>query len=117
MLFLFNKTIVEVLSPELYLAKNWRRIGCGDPVRIMAGDAVNFATMVVNEHMEEGIDIDLQTQQDIAALLIAKTGANAALFTGANQAKLNILDEAILQGLRNQIGASAKAETLWTDAA
>ena len=48
MLFLLNRTIVDVDTPEHYLAQNWRRIGCGDPVRLMADDAVKFATMAVS---------------------------------------------------------------------
>ena len=119
MLFLLNKTIVEIDAPELHLTRNWKRIGCGEPSGLYASDAVNFAIMVVNSHINEGLEIDAQTATDMAALIISKTGANAALFSGENTAKLNLLPEVVLQGLQKELctGASEPAERFWTSAA
>lgn len=119
MLFLLNKTIIEVDAPELHLVRNWKRIGCGAPESLFASDAVNFAIMVVNSHADEGIELEPQTAIDIAALIIAKTGANAALFPGENNAKLNVLPEVVLQGLQKELGTgiSEPAERIWIDAA
>ena len=117
MLFLLNRTIVDVDTPEHYLAQNWRRIGCGDPVRLMADDAVKFATMVYNEHVSEGMTLEEQTLRDIAALLVTKTGANAAVFSGQQDVRLNVLDEVILQALYKEFGAGLPADQVWTDVA
>ncbi len=119
MLFLLNSTIVEIDAPELHLAKHWKRIGCGEPSVMRASDAVDFAIMVVRGHVGEGLAIEADTAQDLAALIIAKTGANAALFAGNNAAKLNVLPEAVLQGLQKAL-ASGSGETLagfWSSAA
>lgn len=119
MLFLLNKSIIEVDAPELHLARNWKRIGCGDPATLFASDAVNFAIMVVNSHATDNLAIDPQTATDLAALIISKTGANAALFPGENNAKLNVLPEVVLQGLQKELGTgtSEPAERFWIDAA
>lgn len=119
MLFLLNKTIIEVDAPELHLARNWKRIGCGEPGSLFASDAVNFAIMVVNSHAADDIEIDPATATDLAALIIAKTGANAALFPGENNAKLNLLPEVVLQGLQKELGTgtSEPADRFWIDAA
>ena len=117
MLFLLNRAIVEVEAPELYLAKNWRRIGCGDPDRMMASDAVDFSIMVVNSHLNDGEELSGQTMMDIASLLITKTGANAALFTGTLEARLNVLDRVILENLLECLNLDAEAGNLWAVAA
>jgi len=117
MLFLLNREIIEVEAPELYLAQNWRRIGCGDPVSMMASDAVNFSIMVVNTHLKEGIEMGAETMLDIAALLVTKTGANAALFTGTEEARLNVLNDVVLENLRGGRNFDGASEDVWTNAA
>lgn len=117
MLFLLNRTIVDVDNPEHHLAQNWRRIGCGDPVRLLADDAVKFAAMVYNEHICDGIELEAETLQDIAALLITKTGANAASISGQQTVRLNVLDDVILRGLYDQFGSGVPGDQIWTDAA
>ncbi|MEO0883101.1 MAG: hypothetical protein AAFY34_10240 [Pseudomonadota bacterium] len=119
MLFLLNTSIIEIDAPELHLAKHWKRIGCGEPSSMRASDAVDFAIMVVSNHVSEGIEIDANTALDLASLIIAKTGANAALFKGNGSARLNVLAEPVLQGLQRELGKGSR-ETLdafWADAA
>ena len=119
MLFLLNTNIVEIDAPELHLARHWKRIGCGDPSALRASDAVDFAIMVVQGHFSEGMELDQTTCADLAALIISKTGANAALFTGSNEAKLNILPEPVLQGLQRELGKGdiESVDAFWASAA
>lgn len=119
MLFLLNKRIVQIETPELHLSRFWKRLGCGDPVNMLASDAVNFAVMLMNEHIHDGIELAHETAVDLAALIISKTGANAALFTGTNEARLNVLAESVLEGLERELGKGAEgaADELWVGAA
>ncbi|MEM7661955.1 MAG: hypothetical protein AAF292_06875 [Pseudomonadota bacterium] len=119
MLFLLNTSIVEIDAPELHLAKNWKRIGCGEPSAMRASDAVDFSIMVVNNHFAEGMELDETTAIDLASLIISKTGANAALFSGSSSARLNVLAEPVLQGLQRELGkgSSDTVDALWASAA
>ncbi len=105
MLFLLNDKIIEVDAPELHLSRHWKRLGCGEPTAMCASDAVDFSVMVINAHLMDGVELDMDVQRDLSALLIAKTGANAALFNGTNSAKLNVLPEAVLMRLSDKLGA------------
>lgn len=117
MLFLLNRNVIELDAPELYLEQNWKRIGCGDPVSMMASDAVNFSIMVVNAHLSDEMELSSETMMDIASLLVTKTGANAALFTGEEEARLNVLNEAVLENLRGGKGLGVGREEIWATAA
>ncbi|MEM9668284.1 MAG: hypothetical protein AAF950_05105 [Pseudomonadota bacterium] len=119
MLFLLNTSIVEIDAPELHLARHWKRMGCGDPSAMRASDAVDFAIMLVSNHVSEGMEIDETTKLDLASLIIAKTGANAALFPGAGLARLNVLAEPVLQGLQKELGQGQTDSLIafWSDAA
>ncbi len=119
MLFLLNNQIIEIDAPELHLSRYWKRIGCGEPMSLRASDAVDFAVRVVNAHTSEGIDMEETVQQDLAALIVAKTGANAALFDGSRTARLNILPEAVLAGLATERGTGSRssADDIWSGAA
>jgi len=119
MLFLLNNQIIEIDAPELHLSRYWKRIGCGEPTALRASDAVDFAIMVMNAHVDEGIELEETVLQDLAALLISKTGANAALFNGSQSAKLNVLPEAVLAGLSGELGIGRRTATeeLWSGAA
>ena len=84
-----------------------------------ASDAVDFAIRVVNNHVSEGMELDETTSLDLASLIIAKTGANAALFAGNGIARLNVLAEPVLLGLQSELGTGRvdRLDKLWTDAA
>ena len=106
MLFLLNEQIVEVAIPEIHLSKRWKVLGCGDPASMRARDALEFVARVVAAHAEEGVPMEPALVEDLAALIISKTGANAALFPIAGkrvgEARLTILPETILASLRER---------------
>lgn len=124
MLFLFNSTILDVEIPESRLANGWRSLGCGDPGAMMGSDAVEFVRAVMESHAKEGMDPDRELQMDLAALLIAKTGANAAIFVplpgGTIEPRLTQLPPRVLQTLRSEADGDQLAqplETVWANAA
>ena len=76
MLFLLNDQVIEITSPEAHLLQRWRDIGCGDARQLRAQDAVATATKIYTQlSLDEFQEADLY-YLDIAALIIAKTGAN-----------------------------------------
>ena len=119
MLFLLNNFIVSVDAPEHHLGKFWKRLGCGEPTSLSAEQAIQFATMVVEEHAADSLELSTEVKTDLAALIISKTGANAALFGGHNSAKLNILSEEILVRMQNILngGGEKSLKDYWTAAA
>lgn len=119
MLFLLNKTIVDIGAPEHHLERNWKRLGCGEPASLSPEQAVQFAVMVVNDHILEGYEVREETIRDLASLIISKTGANAALFDGSNSARLNILPETVLENLRTALeaGRDKELDNCWIEAA
>ncbi len=76
MLFLLNDKVIEVDAPEAHLLERWRTIGCGDPRLMRAHDAVEF---VASRHQDLAAEQDDLFLLDIAALIIAKTGANSLI--------------------------------------
>ena len=106
MLFLLNEQIVEVAIPEIHLSKRWKVLGCGDPSGMRAREALEFVARVVSAHVDEGVSLEHSLVEDLAALIIAKTGANAALFPVTDgrvgEARLTILPETILASLRER---------------
>jgi len=76
MLFLLNDTVIEIDAPEARLLSRWRDIGCGDPRSLRAHDAVEF----VQRHYQSLADEKPEDALlDLAALIIAKTGANSLI--------------------------------------
>jgi hypothetical protein len=106
MLFLLNDQIVEIETPEVHLAKRWKTLGCGEPLGMRAREALDFTAKIVAAHVAEGIPLEASLLQDIGALIISKTGANAALFPVygrvMGEARLTILPETILAALRER---------------
>lgn len=79
MLFLLNDKVIEVATPEAHLLERWREIGCGDPRQLRAQDAVAFATACYRDQIEASAAPNPVLYADIAALIIAKTGANSLI--------------------------------------
>ena len=106
MLFLLNEQIVEVAIPEIHLSKRWKVLGCGDPSGMRAREALEFVARAVSAHIEDGVVLEQGLVEDLASLIISKTGANAALFPvndgKVGEARLTILPETILASLRER---------------
>lgn len=124
MLFLFNTKILEIEMPEYRLAQAWRTLGCGEPGGMRGVDAVNFVRAVLESHAQEGLEPDAGLQADLASLLIAKTGANAAIFvtgnSGSIEPRLTQLPPRILQALKAEAdgdNVSCPIEEVWANAA
>lgn len=123
MLFLLNEQIVDIAIPESHLAKRWKVLGCGDPYAMRARDALDFAGRVVTEHIKEGIGLEPSLVEDLGALIIAKTGANAVLFPNyggaVGEPRLTILPETILSALKERDAESVapQLEQIWASAA
>lgn len=124
MLFLFNATIFEVEFPEIRLANGWRSLGCGDPAAMRGSHALDFVRAVMESHAREGLEIDRDLQMDLASLLIAKTGANAAIFVplpgGGIEPRLTQLPPRVLQTLRSEADGDLVVQPLedvWANAA
>ena len=124
MLFLLNDQIVEISMPEMHLAKRWRALGCGDPYGMRAREALDFVARVLVEHLKEGVRLEETLVEDLGALIIAKTGANAALFPVSglrvSESRLTILPETILATLKDKMeqgSDSVDIEALWPNAA
>lgn len=107
MLFLLNNRVVDVDIPEARLARRWKTIGCGDPYGMRARHALEFTQSLMCDYATKGEIIDEDLAEDLAALLIAKTGANAVLFPSMESAeaepRLTILPEAILESLKRHL--------------
>ena len=79
MLFLLNDRIVEVAAPESWVQHRWRALGCPDPRELRAQDAIDFVTDQVSQHNRAGYELSDDKARDLAALIIAKTGANSLI--------------------------------------
>ncbi len=124
MLFLMNDQIVEIDIPEMHLAKRWKSLGCGDPYGMRAREALDFVARVVAEHVKEDVRLEESLVQDLGSLIIAKTGANAALFpvfgSSVGEPRLTILPETILISLKERMaseGAPPDIQEIWPAAA
>lgn len=106
MLFILNDQIVELEIPEVHLSRRQHVLGCGDIHSMRARDALDYAARVMAALYADGLEPDTALAEDLAALIITKTGANAALFPKADgpngEPRLTILPEAILEQLRER---------------
>ena len=89
-----------------------------------AREALEFVTRVVADHVREHMPMDEVLIQDLGSLIIAKTGANAALFpvleSTVSEPRLTILPEAILRALKQrteQEGTPPNIAEIWPLAA
>ena len=101
MLFLLNDQIVDVEIPEMHLERRWRRIGCGQPHAIRACDVVNFVHARLDQARIFIRAIDYQEACDLAALIIARTGANSFILRrrrdGSSEPILRLVPQDILE--------------------
>lgn len=119
MLFLLNDQIIDVEAPEARLVRRWKTLGCGDPRSLMARDALEFAKAVIDSHRSSDSKMDNELIGDLASLIIAKTGANAALFLSTGEPRLTLLPSNILATLQDKMneGEAVEVEKIWPKAA
>ena len=123
MLFLLNDQIIEIDSPEARLNMRWHALGCTAPDQLRARDAIDFATRIMDDLFVKNASPDADMATDLAALIIARTGANAILFArpqpGRTEPRLTVLPEPILETLRTRATETGKLDlaTIWPLAA
>ena len=123
MLFLLNETVTEIEAPELRLLKRGPALGFEDIHAMRARDAIEFARARLQACHDRGTPPDAGLTADLAALIIAKTGANAALFPlhqgRVSEPRLTILPESILEAVRTRLaeGAAPDIRKIWPRAA
>lgn len=123
MLFLLNEFVTEVEAPELRLLKRGPILGFEDVHAMRAREAIDFARSKLQACQDEGTRPDDALIADLAALIIAKTGANAALFPihdgRVAEPRLTILPETILETVRARLaeGAAPDIHQIWPRAA
>ena len=117
MLFLLNDKVIEITAPEAHLMQRWRDIGCGDPRVLRAQSAVEVAVKHFSSRTARSqADADM-IEKDIAALIIAKTGANSLILkpnsAGGFEPRLrdipHLVLETYLRGAANDRDERARA--------
>lgn len=116
MLFLMNDRIVDVPAPEAHIHRRWRTLGCGEPTRLLPDDVMHFAQTIVRQAYRECLELEDETIQDLAALIITVTGANATLIHANREGgapRLARLPEGILMTLKAR--SEAEGEVIVAD--
>lgn len=122
MLFLLNDIVTEIEAPEMRLLIREAVFG-GDVQALRPREAMELARGRLQVLHDRGQVPDQTVVDDLAALIIAKTGANAALFPVHDgrvaEARLTILPEAILDAVRTRLAEGRGTDTgaFWTRAA
>lgn len=122
MLFLLNDIVTEIEAPEMRLLIREAVFG-GDVQALRPREAMEIARGRLQALHDRGQVPDQTMVDDLAALIISKTGANAALFPvhegRVAEARLTILPEAILESVRLRLaeGRSGDTGAFWTRAA
>lgn len=117
MLFLLNDKVIEITAPEAHLMQRWRDIGCGDPRVLRAQSAVEFAVKHFSDSKAKPETDVALIEKDIAALIIAKTGANSLILkpnpAGGFEPRLRDVPSLVLEtyqrGAANDRGERARA--------
>nr|WP_070958548.1 hypothetical protein [Hyphomonas sp. Mor2] len=117
MLFLLNDTVIEIEAPEARVLSRWRDMGCGDPRKMRASDAVEFARTQIAPWIGKTAEAESDLLQDVAALIISKTGANSLILMptpgGQLEARLKDVPPLVLEtfkaGAANDRGERQRA--------
>jgi hypothetical protein len=123
MLFLLNETVTEIEAPELRLLKRGTALGLEDIHAMRARDAIEYARARLQHCHDQAALPDACLLADLAALIIAKTGANAALFPlqggRVSEPRLTILPESILEALGARLAEGVRPDVreFWPRAA
>lgn len=114
MLFLLNEYVTEIEAPELRLLKRGAILGFEDIHSMRAREAIELARSRLQACHDAGAAPDTGLVDDLAALIIAKTGANAALFPvhegRVSEPRLTILPESILDAVRARLAEGVKPD-------
>lgn len=104
MLFLLNDTVIEIEAPEARVLARWRDMGCGDPRKMRASDAVEFAKSALHPWVGQTAAADTELLKDLAALIVSKTGANSLILKpladGLYEARLQDVQPLVLETFR-----------------
>ncbi len=123
MLFLLNDTIIEIDAPEIHLLKRTAAFGGCDVHGLRAREALELAREKFTQSLRTASAQPRELLADIAALIIAKTGANAALFPvlggAVGEPRVAALPENVLEALKSRLamGAEPEIEAIWQRAA
>lgn len=123
MLFLLNDRVTWIEAPEMHLLKRGALLGVDDLHAMRAREAIELARGKLQACQDSGLRPDDSLITDLAALIIAKTGANAALFPvhegQVSEPRLTILPESILEAVRTRLaeGGDAGIQQIWPRAA
>lgn len=122
MLFLLNDVVTEIEAPEMRLLT--RRAVLGDDVlSLRPREAMERVRLKLQGVHDRGEVPERALIEDLAALIISRTGANAALFPVHDgrvaEARLTILPESILEAVRQRFeeGRRPDVSSFWTRAA
>lgn len=122
MLFLLNDVVTEIEAPEMRLLVREALFG-GDVQSLRPREAMEMARGRLQAIHDRGEIPGRSVIDDLAALIIAKTGANAALFPVHDgrvaEPRLTILPEAILDAVRTRLAEGQRPDmgAFWTRAA
>lgn len=123
MLFLLNDRVTWIETPEIHLLKRAAALGFEDLHAMRAREAIDLARARLQACQDEGRRPDDALITDLAALIIAKTGANAALFPVTDgivsEPRLTILPETILEAISTRLaeGNLPDFQQIWPRAA
>lgn len=121
-LFLLNDVVTEIEAPEMRLLVRGANLG-GDVQGLTPREAMNLVRTRLQAVHDRGAVPERALIDDLAALIIAKTGANAALFPvhegRVAEARLTILPEAILEAVCTRLAEGHRPDmgAFWTRAA
>ncbi|MFN4024048.1 MAG: hypothetical protein ACK4MQ_04395 [Hyphomonas sp.] len=122
MLFLLNDIVTRIDAPEMRLIVRASAFAA-DVHALRPREAMDLVRGKLQAVHDRGQVPDRATIDDLAALIIAKTGANAALFPvhegRVAEARLTILPEAILEAVRTRLAEGHRPDmgAFWTRAA
>ena len=122
MLFLLNDIVTEIEAPEMRLLIRESVFG-GNVQAMRPREALDLVRGRLQALHDRGQVPDQTMVDDLASLIIAKTGANAALFpihdSRVAEPRLTILPESILEAVRARIaeGAAPDIRQIWPRAA
>lgn len=122
MLFLLNDVVTDIAAPEMRLLHRQPAFR-DDVLCLTASEALALARQRLQALHDRGLMPADNLIDDLAALIISRTGANAAFFPVSGrrvgEARLGLFPEIVLQGLldRRRRAGGADQACFWMQAA